>query len=196
MKALLINGSPRDDKSIGYKINKELFNLLKTKYEISQVEELNIYDTDLADYSKEYMAEFYNKEKVLSFKDKYQQDIRQVLLDQFIHADIVIMSMPRYNFSYPTTVKAYIDMLYVPGVTYDTSRQHGDKGLLAPKKELIVITTSEDDDEHKETGLDLSIKEAFEYLGLHSTLTVIPVYSVHKVPPAQITKLLEAHLDK
>lgn len=195
MKAILFNGSPRKE-SISKKIALEfLNNLLPKKYDIDEQEIIDLYSAGLYDYSREYMNDFYSEDKVKTDADIKQEEIRGELLDKFIHADLVIINTPKYNFSYPATVKCFIDTLYRPNVTYDTKRQHGDKGLLMPKKEIVVIVTSGDKDQTLDSGLETSIREAFEYLNLDENLTIIPVPEIHKKSPEIITKLLEANLN-
>jgi FMN-dependent NADH-azoreductase len=60
--------------------------------------------------------------------------LQRVLLDELLGADIVVIGAPLYNFSIPSSLKAWIDHIHVPGVT------SADTGALTGRP--VVITTS------------------------------------------------------
>lgn len=60
--------------------------------------------------------------------------LQRALLDELLAADIVVIGAPLYNFSIPSSLKAWIDHIHVPGVT------SADTGALAGRP--VVITTS------------------------------------------------------
>jgi FMN-dependent NADH-azoreductase len=76
--------------------------------------------------------------------DKLGQAVRaqsDQLLEEFIAADIVVIGAPMYNFSVPSTLKAWLDRVVVPGKTF----KHGEDGLpqgLAQNKRVIVAIAS------------------------------------------------------
>ena len=51
--------------------------------------------------------------------------LQQELLDELLAADVLLVGAPMYNYSLPSTLKAWIDHIHVPGVTapFDTSDQ-------------------------------------------------------------------------
>jgi FMN-dependent NADH-azoreductase len=51
--------------------------------------------------------------------------LQQELLDELIAADALVIGAPMYNYSEPSTLKAWIDHIHVPGVTapFDTPDQ-------------------------------------------------------------------------
>lgn len=51
-------------------------------------------------------------------------------------ADVVVLGMPLYNFAAPSAVKAWVDHLIVPGVTFDMATGDG----LLTGRELLVIS--------------------------------------------------------
>lgn len=60
-------------------------------------------------------------------------------LDELIAADIIVIGAPMYNFSIPTTLKAWIDRIAVVGKTFQYSEK-GPEGLLKGKKAYIAST--------------------------------------------------------
>jgi FMN-dependent NADH-azoreductase len=49
--------------------------------------------------------------------------LQQELLDELLAADVLLVGAPMYNYSLPSTLKAWIDHIHVPGVTapFDTT---------------------------------------------------------------------------
>jgi FMN-dependent NADH-azoreductase len=43
--------------------------------------------------------------------------LQQELIDELVSADVVLVGAPLYNYSMPSTLKAWIDNIHVPGVT-------------------------------------------------------------------------------
>lgn len=62
------------------------------------------------------------------------ETLQRLLLDELLAADILVIGAPLYNFSIPSSLKAWIDHIHVPGVT------SADTGALTGRP--VVITTS------------------------------------------------------
>jgi len=60
-----------------------------------------------------------------------------VVLDEFLAADIVVLGAPMYNFGIPSQLKAWIDCLAAPGKTFKYSAA-GVEGLAGGKKLIIA----------------------------------------------------------
>lgn len=43
--------------------------------------------------------------------------VQQTLLDELLAADVVVVGAPMYNYSIPSTLKAWIDYVHLPGLT-------------------------------------------------------------------------------
>ena len=53
------------------------------------------------------------------------ESLQQELLEELLAADVLLIGAPMYNYSMPSTLKAWIDHIHVPGVTapFDTDSQ-------------------------------------------------------------------------
>ena len=58
-------------------------------------------------------------------------------LEQFLAADVVVIGAPMYNFSIPSTLKAWIDRIAVAGKTFRYTEK-GPEGLAGNKKVIIA----------------------------------------------------------
>ena len=66
-------------------------------------------------------------------------DLAEVLLTEFLAADVVVIGAPMYNFSVPSTLKAWIDRIVLPRRTF-TYGADGPQGLVQNKRVIIVST--------------------------------------------------------
>ena len=60
-----------------------------------------------------------------------------VLLRQFLDADVVVIGAPMYNFGIPSTLKAWIDRIAVRGKTFRYT-ENGPEGLAGGKRVIVA----------------------------------------------------------
>lgn len=63
----------------------------------------------------------------------------QRMLDEFLAADIVVLGVPMYNWTIPTQLKAWIDVIIVPGKTFTYGPQGAEVGLAGNKRVIVAI---------------------------------------------------------
>jgi FMN-dependent NADH-azoreductase len=61
----------------------------------------------------------------------------EVMLDEFLAADVVVLGVPMYNFAVPSQLKAWIDRIVIKGKTFSYS-DAGPQGLAGSKKVIIA----------------------------------------------------------
>ena len=61
----------------------------------------------------------------------------RAVLEQFLAADVVVIGAPMYNFTIPSSLKAWLDRLGVPGVTFRYS-EAGPEGLAGGRKVIVA----------------------------------------------------------
>lgn len=71
---------------------------------------------------------------------QHVRDESQRILDEFMAADIVVLGAPMYNWSIPTQLKAWIDIIVVPGKTFRYGPQGPEEGLVGNKRFIVAIT--------------------------------------------------------
>jgi len=70
--------------------------------------------------------------EALALSDGYIKNLKE--------ADTIVISSPMYNFSIPSTLKAYFDHIARVGETFSYS-ENGPEGLLKNKKAIVIITS-------------------------------------------------------
>jgi FMN-dependent NADH-azoreductase len=61
------------------------------------------------------------------------------LIDELRSADVIVLAAPMYNFSVPSTLRAYLDHVARAGETFRYTA-NGPEGLLKGKKAYVVVT--------------------------------------------------------
>mgnify|MGYP001408553066 CR=1 FL=1 len=61
------------------------------------------------------------------------------LVQEFLDADVLVLGVPMYNFTIPSTLKAWIDHITVPGRTFEYAEE-GPRGLVDGKQIYILST--------------------------------------------------------
>ena len=70
---------------------------------------------------------------------RVEVDLAEVLLAEFLTADVVVIGAPMYNFSVPSTLKAWIDRIVLPRRTFAYGAD-GPQGLVQNKRVIIAST--------------------------------------------------------
>lgn len=90
---------------------------------------------------------------------------------QFAKADKYVFAAPMWNLSFPAIMKAYIDYISVPGITFQYTEQ-GPKGLLDHKKALHVVARGgEYGDSPFEMG-DRYLRTILQFYGIMDIKTI------------------------
>jgi FMN-dependent NADH-azoreductase len=79
------------------------------------------------------------KPESLTDEQRAVSDYSNALIDELRNADIVVFAVPMYNFSVPSTLRAYFDHIARAGVTFRYTA-NGPEGLLKGKQAFVFIT--------------------------------------------------------
>ena len=90
----------------------------------------------------------------------------RAVLDEFLASDVVVIGAPMYNFSIPSQLKAWLDRLGVPGVTFGYT-EAGPHGLAGGRRVIIAssqggIYEMDAPFEHQESLL----RDFFAFIGI------------------------------
>ncbi|HCP80179.1 MAG TPA: FMN-dependent NADH-azoreductase [Octadecabacter sp.] len=76
----------------------------------------------------------------LSDADKERLALSDALVAELQAADTIVIGTPVYNFASPASLKAWMDLIARPGVTF-TYTAEGPKGLLSGKKAIVTVAS-------------------------------------------------------
>ncbi|MBB3033690.1 FMN-dependent NADH-azoreductase [Alteriqipengyuania lutimaris] len=127
----------------GESVSRKLGNRLVEK--ISQGTDANIVTRDLAanDLPLIDADRFAANLTPPAERDEKQQalaDVADALIEELQAADTLVLSLPVYNFTMPSTLKAWADLVARAGTTFRYT-ESGPEGLLTGKKAYVVIAS-------------------------------------------------------
>ncbi len=105
-------------------------------------------------------------------EQKQELAIGETILSEFLASDAIVVGAPMYNFSIPSQLKAWIDLICVSGKTFSYSAA-GAKGLCGGKK--VVIISSRGGKHGDASAMDFQesyLKVIFGFVGI-TDITVI-----------------------
>lgn len=82
---------------------------------------------------------FITAEEERSAEQKAVVRYSDALIEEIASADVLVMGIPMYNFSIPSTLRAYFDHIARAGVTFRYTPE-GPEGLLTGKQAVVFIT--------------------------------------------------------
>lgn len=72
--------------------------------------------------------------------DKARLALSDTLVAELQAADVIVIGTPIYNFTSPASLKAWMDLVARPGVTFSYT-ESGPKGLLTGKKAIVTVAS-------------------------------------------------------
>lgn len=137
-KVLLINSSPNLEQSSSRKAGKMLIERLKT------LDTLEITERDLATNPPPHVdwqtvGAYFTPPGNHTPEQKKSIELSNLLTQELVHSDIVVVTAPMWNFSVPSSFKAWVDHVSRVGVTFSITAE-GYKGHLKTKKVFVVLS--------------------------------------------------------
>ena len=127
-------------------------------------------------------------------EQKQELEIGKDILAEFLGADAIVMGAPMYNFSVPSQLKAWIDLVVIPGTTFSYG-PNGVEGKCKGKKLIIISTRGGaygpgspfEPFDHQARYL----KDVFAFLGI-TDITIITAEGVSQGPEKKEAALQQA----
>ena len=128
----------------------------------------------------------------LAKADPAQAEADEATLQQFLDADVVVIGAPFYNFSIPSTLKAWIDRVAVAGRTFRYT-EAGPEGLAGGKKVVIVSGRGgQYGDSSPADFQEAYLRQVFGFIGV-TDLEIVRAEGVAYSPQHRADALAAAH---
>ncbi|HEY1869796.1 MAG TPA: NAD(P)H-dependent oxidoreductase [Chitinophagaceae bacterium] len=139
-KILHVISSPRGEASYSIRLGHSIIEKLQEVYPDSIVKENVLVNKQFPHLEEAQIRSFYTAPE-----NRTPQNIEAIQhSDEAIHeimeADILVIGAPMYNFSVPSTLKAWIDHIARAGVTFKYDDK-GPKGLVHGKKVYLAVAS-------------------------------------------------------
>ncbi|KTD56432.1 FMN-dependent NADH-azoreductase [Legionella shakespearei] len=180
MKLLALDASISGEHSVSRQLMGHFIDHWQLGSE-SKVVYRDLEDQPVNHLSQEVLAAKQQSSDTLSDAVKQELALTETLIEEFLHADEIVIAAPMYNFTIPTQLKAWIDRIVAAGRTFKYTEQ-GVVGL-APDKKIIIISTrgnhysnnvSMQAMDHQENYL----KTIFNFIGIRD-ITIIRAEGLH-----------------
>jgi FMN-dependent NADH-azoreductase len=139
--------------------------------------EVELINVDLYDEKPPFFSyELYKRVWYPVFNSEYEPNKAEEMstnyadaqIEKFNDADILVLTMPMWNYSVPAIMKAWIDQVLLPGKTFSINKEEGINGLHKIKRIVLLVSSGaaykEDDDRD---ALSRQIRHAFEFVGIN-----------------------------
>ncbi len=194
MKLLHIVATPRAQHSNTLRVSRAFLERFQTIYPDLQVTTINLFDEDLPKVSGANIESKYTLMMGQPIDKAHAESWRNIeaLINQFLAADVYLISSPMWNFNIPYTLKYYIDALVQPGYLFKFTAEGMPVGLVHGKPMVCVTSRGGDyapaSPAHSYDFQEPYLRAVFGYCG------IIDIQFIHAQPMDITPELREAAL--
>ncbi|QDL11824.1 FMN-dependent NADH-azoreductase [Brasilonema octagenarum UFV-E1] len=171
---LHIDSSPRGERSHSRRLTREFVEARVQAHPGDVVTYRDVGRKPVPHVDEPWIAAAYTPPEQRTPQLQESISISDQLVDEFLAADLYVIGIPMYNFSVPSTFKAYIDQIVRPGRTFvfepeDAANPY--KPLVLNKKMLIITARGDSgfgpgERNEKLNHQDPYLKTVFGFLGI------------------------------
>jgi FMN-dependent NADH-azoreductase len=141
MKHILhLKSSIQGASSYSIKLGNAIVTKIQDKYPGSTLEELNLADIEIPHLNAAELRSFFIPKDQLTSEDVESIRLSDELVKQLFAADIIVIGAPLINFTIHSALKAWIDHVTRPGVTFGYG-ENGPIGMVTGKKVYVAMSS-------------------------------------------------------
>jgi FMN-dependent NADH-azoreductase len=140
MKVLHIISSSRGEASVSLKLGNAIIEKIKSKNPDSTVKARDLTKTVFPHLEEAHIQSFFTKPENRTPEQQLAVAHSDEAIDELFDADAIVIGVPMYNFSIPSTLKTWIDHIARVGKTF-TVNENGLVGLIQGKKVYLAIAS-------------------------------------------------------
>ena len=141
MKRILhLISSIQGNQSYSFKLGNAIVEKVIEKYPGSTLKEVNLNDLQIPHLNPAILRSMFTPGDQLTAQDKESIRYSDEAVKQVMASDIIVIGAPLYNFTIPTTLKAWIDHITRAGITFGYSEK-GPIGMVTGKKVYVAMSS-------------------------------------------------------
>ena len=140
MKILQINSSLKKEHSYSSKLSNAIIEKLKEKNSAVIVVTRDLTDDALPHFAETHFKALYNIDDIDPVQKAAAVKISDKLINELIDANTVVIGVPTYNLTIPSTLKSWIDFVVRAAKTFRYTSE-GAMGLVENKKVYLAISS-------------------------------------------------------
>src|SRR5712692_2384349 len=190
---LIVEVSSRGPESASRKVTRKLEERLKAEYPSAEIIHRDLVSDSLPHLDGVTLKVISTKDAAEAQKLKQSASLSDKLTDELLASDLLVIATPTWNFSIPSSLKAWIDLVVRPGKTFSYTND-GVLGLARGKKAILVLASGGVFTEGPWQSWDFVdpyLRKILSFIGIDSVQTVraeginIPPLADSAVPNAE-----------
>ncbi|MNK49117.1 FMN-dependent NADH-azoreductase [compost metagenome] len=142
MKHILhLMSSIQGKESYSLKLGNIIIEKIQEKYPNITIEELNLAEQEIPHLNPATLYKLFTPVHLLNENEKESIHFSDDLLKQLFAADIIVIGAPLYNFTIHSTLKAWIDHITRPGITFGYGEDSRPIGMVTGKKVYVAMAS-------------------------------------------------------
>ena len=137
---LLIQSSSNLASSVSRDLSEAYVTAYKTAHSDVTVTERDLVSNPVPHLGVDLLGGFFGKPEALTEAQKAALAVSNSLIDDITAASLIVIGVPMYNFSIPSSLKAWIDHVVRAGRTFHYTAE-GPKGLVTGKKAVLFLAS-------------------------------------------------------
>lgn len=167
MKILHIDTSIREDRSVSRELTKYALDLITKGTDIT-VDRLDLNAERPAHITQGFLDVQRTDKAKLTLGQRALIAESDSLIERLKDANLYIIGLPMYNFTFPSSFKTFLDNVMISGKTFGSS-ENGAFGMLKEKKALVISSRGATYDSPETSAYDCLeplVRAALGYIGI------------------------------
>lgn len=165
-RVLVIESSARQQGSVSRDLTQQFIATWKAAHPADQVQVRDLAIDPVPHLDATLLGGWMTPSEQQSEAEKAALARSNQLTDELLAADVLVLAAPMYNFSIPSTLKAWLDHVLRAGVTFKYT-DTGPQGLLTGKRAFVLTARG---GIYAGSGLDHQepyLRQALAFIGIH-----------------------------
>jgi FMN-dependent NADH-azoreductase len=177
-KVLVINSSARAHHSHSRKLTEVFIDYWKSIHTDPAIRFRELGNTDVPHVNENWIAAAFKPEASRSEEDRAALKISDTYISELREADIIVVGSPMYNWSIPSSLKAYIDQVLRVNETFKVDRTNAKNpyvGLLQNKTLFLLLSRGDEGYEKGEYNEHMNFQSTY----LTTVFNIMGISNIH-----------------
>ncbi|MGV2832177.1 FMN-dependent NADH-azoreductase [Pseudomonas shirazensis] len=163
---LIIQSSARQQDSVSRQLTRDFIQQWQAAHPGDQINVRDVAANPLPHLDADLLGGWMKPAEQRSMPEQEAFERSNQLTDELLAADVLVMAAPMYNFTIPSTLKAWLDHVLRAGITFKYTPT-GPQGLLQGKRAIVLTARG---GIHAGAGSDHQepyLRQAMAFIGIH-----------------------------
>ncbi|MBO0366227.1 FMN-dependent NADH-azoreductase [Pseudomonas shirazensis] len=163
---LIIESSARQQDSVSRQLTRDFIQQWQAAHPGDQINVRDVAANPLPHLDADLLGGWMKPAEQRSMPEQEAFERSNQLTDELLAADVLVMAAPMYNFTIPSTLKAWLDHVLRAGITFKYTPT-GPQGLLQGKRAIVLTARG---GIHAGAGSDHQepyLRQAMAFIGIH-----------------------------